>query len=207
MFLIDWCFGSCHYIVWYSGSCLTSIGDLVRAIYRLVLWFVFYFNWWCSPCFVWTDALVRVAYRCLCKWMLHWEDVDVTLQGAQKRPVKDGGAHVWKALGRGESGHDSLPLRGPTCNTYTHTHTVFCVKCTTVSGWQFVKRGGLNLVCEILRRFAWNSRPSGKWNINLYSVAGVSNKRGYLQTADPRRNPFRTFVKNGWKRLLGYIIF
>ena len=122
VFLIGWCFGSCLYIDWYSGSCLTSIGDLVRVLYRLVLWFVCYFDCWCGPCFVWIGDLTRVVctvHLCLCKWMLHWDDADVTLREAQKSPVKDGGAHVWKALDRGESGHDSLPLRGPTSNTHT----------------------------------------------------------------------------------------
>ena len=121
------------YIDWWSGSCFLSIDALVRVLYRLMLWFVSYICWCSGSCFISIGDVAHVLYglvpllelhicvfvnECYIETMLTWP-----CREHKKNPVKDRGAHVWKALGRGESGHDSVSLRGPTSNTHTHTHT------------------------------------------------------------------------------------
>jgi len=174
MFLIDWCF----------GSCLISIDTLVRVLYRLVLWFVFYFDWWCGQCFVWLELYIGVfVNECYIETMLTWpcrEHKKILLK--TEEPTS---GRPWA-----EANRDMIHSRSG-APLPTHTHTVFCVKCTVVSGWQSVNRGGLHHVCTILRWFASNPRSSGMWHITVYSVAGVVNERGNLHvegSADPRKS-------------------
>jgi len=108
------------YVDWWSGSWFIPIDALVRVLYRLVLWFVFYFDWWCGPRFVLIGALARVVYRCLRKWKLHWDDADLTLQGAQQLSCLKTEPTSWRPWE--EANRDVIPrqLQGPSSNTHSH---------------------------------------------------------------------------------------
>jgi hypothetical protein len=218
-FCIDWWSGMFFYLLvpWLIlyihcgfGSFLVSIGALVRVLYRMVLKFVFYIDWWFFPCFVhyWCPGLrfeLASVYMNDITLRRCWRD----LAGSIKSICSRRWSPRLEDLGQRWIGTWFTPAPGlhfQHTHTYTHTH-IHTVYKSTVSGWLPVNRGGLHRVCTILRRFTWNLRPPGMWHILVLSVPGISNGRDNINIegcADPRINPSRTLDMKEWKRLLGY---